>query len=583
MDARMTADFLLFEGFCLDRCGGRLFRQDERGVFEPLLIGSRALEVLGVLVERRGDLVGKGELMDAVWPGMAIGDNNLAVQISTLRRILDCGRSEGSCIRTVTGRGYRFVASVTQRPKGGDASDATGGARSSAMTAPIPGDGEIKEPTRKRRLWRGIPARLIALAGTGFAVATDHRWFGGNAVAPRLSIVVLPFANLSGDAEQQYFADGITEDLTTDLSRIAGMFVISGNTAFTYRNRPVDTKQIGRELGVRYVLEGSVRRAGGATRINAQLIDVETDAHLWAERFERDTADLFALQNEVTSRIAVALGSELVIAAAARPTDDPDALDYILRGRAVMSNPLSPDNYAEAIGLFERALAVDPRSTDALSWLAIAIARRVLDQMSDTPAADIAIVEGLVVRALAVSPRSPIAHFAKGDLLCALRRFAEAIPEYEIVLSSDRNSAHALAVIGRLKISTGMIDEAIPLVEQAIRLSPRDPYISVWYYWIAEAHLLQSRTDEAIFWLEKARNANPELSYVHVYLASAYALKGESEYAAAELAEAHRLVGDDRYASIAGVKAYGYWVPKVNALAETTLLAGLRTAGVPEV
>ena len=154
------------------------------------------------------------------------------------------------------------------------------------------------------------------------------------AVAPRLSIVVLPFTNLSNDPEQQYFADGITEDLTTDLSRIADMFVISRNTAFTYRNKPVDTKQIGRELGVRYVLEGSVRRSGNRVRVNAQLIDAETDAHLWAERFDGDTGDLFALQNEITSRIAIALNLELIAAEAARPTEHPDALDYILRGRA---------------------------------------------------------------------------------------------------------------------------------------------------------------------------------------------------------------------------------------------------------
>src|SRR6202043_464347 len=157
--------------------------------------------------------------------------------------------------------------------------------------------------------------------------------------APRLSIVVLPFTNLSDDREQQYFADGITEDLTTDLSRVAGMLVISRNTAFTYRNKPVDTKQIGRELGIRYVLEGSVRRSGNQVRVNAQLIDAESDTHLWAERFNGDTRDLFALQDEITTRIAVALNVELIGAEAARSTDHPDALDYILRGRAAMTKP----------------------------------------------------------------------------------------------------------------------------------------------------------------------------------------------------------------------------------------------------
>jgi adenylate cyclase len=163
-------------------------------------------------------------------------------------------------------------------------------------------------------------------------------------VAPRLSIVVLPFTNLSSDREQQYFADGITEDVTTDLSQIPDMFVISRNTAFTYRDKPVDTKQIGRELGVRYVLEGSVRRSGSRVRVNAQLIDTETSAHLWAERFDQNVGDLLTLQDEITGRIAVALNLELIAVEAARPVERPEALDYIFRGRAASRKPQSPDN-----------------------------------------------------------------------------------------------------------------------------------------------------------------------------------------------------------------------------------------------
>ena len=157
--------------------------------------------------------------------------------------------------------------------------------------------------------------------------------------APRLSIVILPFTNLSDDRGQQYFADGVTEDLTTDLSRLENMFVISRNTALTYRGKPINTRQIGRELGVRYVLEGSVRRSGNQVRVSAQLIDAATDAHLWAERFDRDTADLFALQNEITGRLANALGVELIATEAARPAEHPDALDQILRARAVLLKP----------------------------------------------------------------------------------------------------------------------------------------------------------------------------------------------------------------------------------------------------
>jgi len=401
-------------------------------------------------------------------------------------------------------------------------------------------------------------------------------------VAPRLSIVVLPFANLSNDPEQQYFADGITEDLTTDLSRLAGMLVISRNTAITYRNKRVDTRQIGRELCVRYVLEGSVRRADNRVRVNAQLIDAESDAHLWAERFDGDATDLFALQDEITSRIAVALDLELIAAEATRPAEHPDALDYILQGRAAVSNPRSRGKYREAISLFERALALDPQSVAARSWLALTLANRVINQMTDRTAGDIARAKGLIGEALAASSRSATVHFAKGEVLRAEKQYEEAVPEYEMVLALDRNSASALLALGHSKLMIGSIEELIPLVEQAMRLSPRDPQIAVMYYRIGEVHLLQSSTDKAIPCFEKARSANPELHYVHAFLASAYALNGETERAAAELAEARRLVGDDQYSSIARLKTGYLGVPKIRALFEATLLVGLRKAGVPE-
>jgi adenylate cyclase len=261
-------------------------------------------------------------------------------------------------------------------------------------------------------------------------------------VAPRLSIVVLPFINLSNDPEQQYFADGVTGDLTTDLARIPDMLVISRNTAFTFRDRPIDTKQIGRELGVHYVLEGEVQRAGNRVRVTAQLIHAETDVHLWAERFEGDAGDLFALQEEITNRIAVALDLELVNAAA-RPSERSDARDYVLRGRAVRLRPPSRENRTEAIALFEQALALDQQSVAAQSWLAIALTARVLDSMASTPAADIARAEDLAERAVAASPRSSPARFAKGQVLRAQDRYDEAISEYETVIALNRNWANA--------------------------------------------------------------------------------------------------------------------------------------------
>src|SRR6516225_4590145 len=244
-DTLATADIFLFEEFRHDRQGNGLSRRNEGGVFVPVPIGLRALDILAVLVERSGNLVSKEEIMAAVWGRTVVESANLTVQISSLRRVLDEGGTEGSCIRTVAARGYRFLPTVTRV--------------------------ESAKPASMER-----PAASISQPG----------------VAPRLSIVVLPFADLSEGGGQQYFADGITDDLTTDLSRLPHMLVISRSTAFTYQHQRVHTKQIGRELGVRYVLEGSVQRSGNRVRVNAQLIDADADLHLWSERLDYDTGDL---------------------------------------------------------------------------------------------------------------------------------------------------------------------------------------------------------------------------------------------------------------------------------------------------
>jgi adenylate cyclase len=260
-------------------------------------------------------------------------------------------------------------------------------------------------PRDRHQSWRAIIAVVIAALGllTSIVAIWNWRspWSGEPRLVPRLSIVVLPFTNLSDDGKQEYFADGITDDLTTDLSRITGMFVISRNTALTYRNKSVDAKQIGRELGVRYLLDGSVRRSGNQVRVNAQLIDAENNAHLWAERFDRDIGDVFALQNEITSRIAVALNLELIGAEAARPAVRPDALDYILRARAALLRPPGPASYVETISLFERALELDPGSSEAQSMLSAVLVSRVIEGMTNSPKADITRAEELAEKALA--------------------------------------------------------------------------------------------------------------------------------------------------------------------------------------
>ena len=444
------------------------------------------------------------------------------------------------------------------------------------------GEQSVKNIVRPVRVYALRPEAIALLPAPNVPAAPPA---SQPVIAPRLSIVVLPFANLSSDTEQQYFADAITENLTTDLSRLGAMLVISRNTAFTYQGKRVDTKQIGRELAVRYVLEGSVHRAGNQIRVSAQLIDAQTDAHLWAERFDGDTSDLFALQDEVTSRIANALGVELIAAEAARPTEHPDALDYILRGRAVGLRPYSRESRSEQISLYERALALDPQSVEAQSRLAVALVARVLNGLSDAAATDLARTETLVDQVLAASPRDAYAHLVKGHLLMALKQWEEAIPEYEAALASNRNLVAALHGLAFCKLCTGSIEEVTPLLEKAICLSPRDPNIGHLYGLIGTVDLVQSHIDEAIIWLNKARSATPAVPTFHAQLASAYALNGEAERATAELAEARRLASDDRYSTIARWWAVGWALPKrpkMRALVEDTFVSGLRKAGMPE-
>ena len=270
-------DIFLFAGFRLDRRVGSLFRCSEDGALTPVPIGPRALDVLGVLVARAGDLVSRDEIIAAAWPEAVVNDNNLNMQIAAIRRVLDDGEAMPSCIQTIPRRGYRFVSPVTR-------------AGPPAQLIPVqplhPGDQDYaaragpKSRSRfrgRRAIMAGVVGALVLAIIASAAWNLPSRWFAGARSVPRLSIVVLPFANLGGDPGRQYFADGLTEDLTTDLSRLADMLVISRDTAFTYKEKPVNAKRIGHELGVRYVLEGSVQRSANQVRINAQLIDAESD------------------------------------------------------------------------------------------------------------------------------------------------------------------------------------------------------------------------------------------------------------------------------------------------------------------
>jgi adenylate cyclase len=402
---------------------------------------------------------------------------------------------------------------------------------------------------------------------------------------PRLSIVVLPFANFSDNSDKQYLADAITDDVTTDLSRIADMGVISRDTADTYRDKPLKARQIGRELNVRYVLTGSVRRLGGQIRVNTHLTDAATDTLVWADRFEITSTDMFRLQDEVTSRIAIALNLEVVTAEARRPTNNPDALDYMLQGRALLyhRDGTTPDRFAEAITCFRLALRLDPVSADTKALLALALSARVLEQISETRADDVELAERLIEQALAMAPRQAVAHLARAHLMRARGNFDGAIFEYETAISLNRNWIVPIAALGICKFFAGEMEETIPAQELAIRLSPRDPRLPNWYWRIGMVHLMQSRIDQAITWLEKARIANPTLPGPHAWLASAFALSGNIERAVGELGEARRLSPDQRYLSVRHFEeSQSFGSNKTRALAQATFLAGLREAGMPE-
>ncbi len=598
MDARLTSETLYFEDWGVDLRTRLLFRQDGAGCWTPMPVSSRALDILVCLLEQPGAIVFKDTIMDLVWPNVAVEANNLTVQIAALRRVLDRDRTEGSCIQTVPGRGYRFVAAVTrgesspQLPLTRPSSDAdvARGAGPELQQEPnvVAPPGDARPTVARQFLWRlgGIFASsMLALTLIVVAGATWRSSRLSGARAPSLSIVVLPFASLSDDPDQRYFADAITEDLTTDLSRLANFLVISASTARTYASTPAHAKRIGRDLGVHYMLEGSIERSGGRIRVNAQLIDAEVDAHLWAERFDRDDDDLLALQDDITARIANALDVALVRAEADQPAEQRDALNDIIRGRATLWQPLTRATYAQAVNLFEHALASDPRSVEAQSFLAISLTGQVIGGISSSPEADLSRAEGLINRALMAAPNSAFAHFARGQLLRARHQCDAAIREYDAVLVVNRNNAAATARVGKCKLNIGAPEEAISRLEAAIRLSPRDPELGVWSLWIGQAYLLRSRPDDAIVWFEKALSANTGVHSVRAWLASAYASRRDEARAAAEIAEIHRLTENDRPFTVVRQRALYTTVfetPTIRASLESTYLSGLREAGVPE-
>ncbi len=350
---------------------------------------------------------------------------------------------------------------------------------------------------------------------------------------PRLSMVVLPFANIGHDPEQDYFVDGVTESLTTDLSRISGSFVIGRNTAFTFKGKHVDLKQVGRDLNVRYVLEGSVQRAGNRMRVNVQLIEAETGAHLWAERFDKLVADFFDMQDEIVSRLANRLGHELATAEARRAERavNPDSMDHYFLGQAHFKKGVTAEHQRKARSHFDRSLALDPDNVDALvmrAWadLTVAIHLRSEDRTERFRSA-----EADLSKALKLRPETADAHVALGLLRLHTNRVDQGVAECERGLAIDRNHPHAHALIGVGKNLTGRYEETEAHVLEALRISPHDRRAGMWSMIAASAKLLACHDREAVAWLSRSIELDPNEPMRHFYLAAALAHLGRMQEA----------------------------------------------------
>ncbi|HEY1453467.1 MAG TPA: adenylate/guanylate cyclase domain-containing protein, partial [Roseiarcus sp.] len=400
---------------------------------------------------------------------------------------------------------------------------------------------------------------------------------------PRLSMVVLPFANIGGDPEQEHFVDGVTESLTTDLSRIRGAFVIARNTAFTYKDKPVEVKAIGRELNVCYVLEGSVQRGGNRMRINVQLIDALTGNHLWADRFDKPLTDLFDMQDEIVARLANALNAQIIVAEARRAEQapNPDSMDLYFQGLAWLNRGRTPDNVAKARDFCDRAVAADPNNIEALigsAWADIVAGAHLF---ASEPATAFAAAETKMTKALSSVPDHAFGHGVLGFVQILTKRAAEGMAECEHALALDRNLAGCYFGIGLAKVFAGRAEETEAHIAEALRLSPRDTIAYLWMTTAGSAKLHLGSYEQAVTWFRRAIEANRNSPPAYLNMGAALAQLGR-------LDEARSAVR----AGLALNPAYTVSRRRVSWAAQSDdptylaqlepILEGLRKAGVPE-
>jgi TolB-like protein/Flp pilus assembly protein TadD len=405
----------------------------------------------------------------------------------------------------------------------------------------------------------------------------------GETASPRLSVVVLPFLNIGGSPGADHLADGITETLTTDLSRSSGILVISRSTAFSYKNKAVDSRRVGRELGVRYVLEGSVQHVDGRIRFNAQLVDAESGAHLWADRFDKQSVDCLDLQDEVTTRLSRAVQIELIAAESRRAAREPpgrlDAVDHSLRGRAAWNQHLSQDAARRARHFFEAALRLDAHNVDALLGLANTHMWEVNMYAADDRAGQIRTAEVAAKTALTLAPDSAEAHVTQGTVLFAMRAPDRALREFEFALQLDPNHAGAHGYLGLMKFFLGRAGETQGHVAEAIRLSPRDPLLFHWHFFIGVADVYLGRVVRGLANLRKSVEINPNWALSQFVLAGALGLAGLLAEAAEVRAVAQRLAPNFSIAKFRGEVVSDN---QVYLAQREHMYNGLRLAGVPE-
>jgi TolB-like protein/class 3 adenylate cyclase len=403
-------------------------------------------------------------------------------------------------------------------------------------------------------------------------------------IPPRLSLVVLPFANIGGDPEQEYFADGVTESLTTDLSRISGAFVIARNTAFTYKGKAADVRAIGRDLNVRYALEGSVQRSGNRMRVNVQLIEAETGSHLWGERFDKPVADLFDMQDEIVARLANALDVQLISAEARRSeqTPNPDSRDLYFQGLAWLNKGrTTPDSLAQARGFFDRALVADADNVDALVRSAYTDVLAGGYSFVANPMTAFAAAEAKLAKALSSVPDHAVGHMWLGFLQILTKRAAEGIAQCEYALALDRNLALAHAYIGLGKHLVGRPEETEAHVGEALRLSPRDATAFAWMTFAGSAKIHLGNLEQGVAWFRRSLEVNRSYTIACFLLAAALAQLGRMDEASSAVKAGLAL---DPAFSISRARALwtGYSDNPSYLAQIEPILKGLRKAGLPE-